>query len=356
MAYITIESLLCRQNEAKEMRSLKKTFSLVFMMVLILALAACGSKSQKDVLTDLDKQIEEMTGYKAQAEMVLKTGEEPITYNLTIWHKKPSYYLVSLESENKEQNQMILRNDEGVYVLTPALNKSFRFQSDWPENNSQVYLMESLVSDILKDNDRTFEVKDNAYVFNTKTNYQNKNLYQQQITLNKKSLMPNSVKIMDKDLKVLVDIKFSNVAMNAKFDDNAFDMENNMMGARLDMPAMASKSPDKAKPMFPTYEPEGSSLSSQKEVSTEDGVKYVLTYSGDRSFTIIQEQSSVTEVTNMFSMDNGNPVSLGFALGGMTENSIAWSYNGMDFFLASNDLTQDEMIEVAKSIYAAQTK
>lgn len=334
------------------MRSLKKTFSLVLMMVLILALAACGSKSQKDVLQDLDKKINEMTGYKAQAQMVLKTGEEPITYNLKIWHKEPSYYLVSLESENKEQNQMILRNDEGVYVLTPALNKSFRFQSDWPENNSQVYLMESLVSDILKDQDRTFEAKDNAYVFNTKTNYQNKNLYQQEITLDKKSLMPNAVKIMDKDLKVLVDIKFSKVTMNAKFDDGAFDMEKNMLGARVDMPAMASKATANVEPLFPTVIPDGSSLSSQKKVDS----KYVLSYTGDRSFTIIQEKSTADEVINVASMSDGTPVNLGFTLGGMTENSISWSYGGMDFFLASNDLTQDEMIEVASSIYAGQTK
>jgi outer membrane lipoprotein-sorting protein len=339
------------------MRSLKKTLSLVLMMVLIFALAACGSKSQKDVLTDLDETLEEMTGYKAQAEMVLNTGEEPITYNLEIWYKKPSYYLVSLESENKEQNQMILRNDEGVYVLTPALNKSFKFQSDWPENNSQVYLMESLIKDILQDNDRVFEAKDDTYVFNTKTNYQNKNLYQQEITLNKKTLMPNSVKIMDKDLNVLVDLKFSNVSMNAKFDSDAFDMEKNMMGARLDMPAMAPKAPESAEPLFPTFEPEGTTLSSQKEITADDGtVRYVLTYSGDRSFTIIQEKSTVTEVTNMLSMENGQPVNLDYVFGAMTDNSITWSYNGMDFFLASNDLTQDEMLEVAKSIQAAQTK
>ena len=51
----------------------------------------------------------------------------------------------------KDQSQIILRNEEGVFVLTPALNKSFRFQSDWPQNSSQAYLYESLVRDILQD-------------------------------------------------------------------------------------------------------------------------------------------------------------------------------------------------------------
>ena len=31
--------------------------------------------------------------------------------------------------------QIILKNDEGVYVLSPNLNKSFKFQSKRPYNN-----------------------------------------------------------------------------------------------------------------------------------------------------------------------------------------------------------------------------
>ena len=40
----------------------------------------------------------------------------------------------------KDQSQIILRNEEGVFVLTPALNKSFRFQSDWPQNSSRLFI------------------------------------------------------------------------------------------------------------------------------------------------------------------------------------------------------------------------
>ena len=79
---------------------------------------------------------------------------------------------------------MILRNDEGVFVLTPALNKSFRFQSDWPQNSSQAYLFESLVKDIANDPEAKFNVVEDKYVFETKTNYQNnKMLPTQEITL-----------------------------------------------------------------------------------------------------------------------------------------------------------------------------
>ena len=40
---------------------------------------------------------------------------------------------------------IILRNSEGIYVLTPSLNKSFKFQSEWPYNSSQTYLLQTLL-------------------------------------------------------------------------------------------------------------------------------------------------------------------------------------------------------------------
>src|SRR5690606_17281840 len=112
------------------------------------------------------------------------------------------YYRVNLKNTEKDQSQMILRNDEGVFVLTPALNKSFRFQSEWPENSSQAYLFESLVNDIKADPEAKFTATKDQYVFETKTNYKNnKMLPIQEITLNKKDLSPVMVKVMDPDRK-----------------------------------------------------------------------------------------------------------------------------------------------------------
>ena len=44
----------------------------------------------------------------------------------------------------KDQSQIILRNEEGVFVLTPALNKSFRFQSDWRKIVARLIYMNHL--------------------------------------------------------------------------------------------------------------------------------------------------------------------------------------------------------------------
>lgn len=64
-----------------------------------------------------------------------------------------------------------------VIVLTPSLNKSFKFQSEWPYNNSQSYLLQTLVKDMDSDNNKMVDVSENDIIVTTKVNYSNnKNL------------------------------------------------------------------------------------------------------------------------------------------------------------------------------------
>ena len=151
----------------------KKIFMLALGLMVVLVLSACGEKSQDDVVKTLNGKLENLEGYKAKAKMTLQMGADPHTYDVEIWHKKPDFYRVDLKNAQKDQNQMILRNEEGVFVLTPALNKSFKFQSDWPQNSSQAYLYESLVKDIDEDKEAKFTATTDHYVFETKTRYQN---------------------------------------------------------------------------------------------------------------------------------------------------------------------------------------
>ena len=58
---------------------------------------------------------------------------------------------------------VILKNEEGVFVLTPSLNKSFKFQSDWPYNNSQSYLLQNILNDIENDDERKIAQAESKY-------------------------------------------------------------------------------------------------------------------------------------------------------------------------------------------------
>ncbi|WP_019244127.1 MULTISPECIES: LolA family protein [Bacillus] len=334
---------------------MKKLFVLVTSILLLLSLAACGQKSQEDVVKSLNKKVAEMKSYKANAKMTLKMGEDPQVYDVEIWYKNPDFYRVKLKNEKKEQSQMILRNKEGVYVLTPALNKSFHFQSDWPKNSSQAYLYESIVKDIVLDKDATFKATDKQYVFETKTRYQNsKMLPYQEIVLNKKDLAPVSVKIKDPDKNTLVTVTFSKVSFNPSFDKDAFDMKKNMTGALIEIPAMAEADQEFSL-NYPT-EIEGITLKEEKEFTSDDSISYVLTYEGkEKSFTMIVEKAKIIQTMNATPV-MGDLVDLGFTIGVMTDNSISWTYEGADYKIASDSLSKAEMAEIARSVQTKPVK
>ena len=231
----------------------KKFMLLMTGLMAILILAACGSKSQDDVVKELKEK--DLTSYKVDAKMTLKMGSESQVYNVEIWHKDPTFYRVNLKNAEKDQSQMILRNNQGVFVLTPALNKSFKFQSDWPQNSSQAYLYESLIKDIVADKEAKFAETKDHYIFETKTRYQNNSMLPfQEIKLNKKDLSPASVKVMDPDRNALVTVEFEKMKFKASFNKDDFKMEKNMTRAQLGLPAMADSGDADFIVKYPTYE------------------------------------------------------------------------------------------------------
>lgn len=335
----------------------KRLLLLLAGLMVIFALAACGTKSQESVVKDLDGTLNDLKSYKAKAKMTLQMGTEPQVYDVEIWHKEPSFYRVNLKNAQKDQSQMILRNEEGVFVLTPALNKSFRFQSEWPKNSSQAYLYESLITDILEDKEAKFSATKEHYVFETKTRYQNnKMLPTQEIILNKKNLTPVSVKVMDPDRNALVTVEFSDVKFDASFDKDAFDMKKNMTAAQLEVQVMANVEDKEFTVKYPVAELPNVKLVDEKEITTENGKRVILTYDGDKSFTLIQEKADAMPAMSSPITMTGKPVDLGFTIGAMNETSVSWTHLGVDYMLASTDLSPEELEMVAKSVQADMEK
>ncbi|MBG9446425.1 outer membrane lipoprotein carrier protein LolA [Cytobacillus firmus] len=335
----------------------KKWFMLLAGLLVVLALSACGSKTQEDVVKDLDKKLEDVKGYKAEAKMTLQMGTDPQTYEIEVWHKDPDFYRVNLKNAQKEQSQMILRNNDGVFVLTPALNKSFRFQSDWPQNSSQAYLYESLVKDIMEDKEAKFSATKEHYVFETKTRYQNNQMLPvQEIKLKKSDLSPVSVKVMDPDKNALVTVEFSNVKFNASFDKKDFDMQKNMTGAQLEVPVMAEVEDQEFTVKYPQMDMADVKLVDEQDMKTEDGKRVVLTYDGEKSFTLVQEKAAVMPTSSVVTSVKGEPVDLGFTIGALSDNTISWTYQGVDYMIASNDLSPEEMSDIARSVQGEMVK
>lgn len=332
---------------------------ILIMIGFVFLLAACGEASQEKVMKKLNNKIEEMKGYKVKAEMKMNTGEEAQTYMIDVWHKKKDFYRVALSHDKDEKgNQMILKNEDGVYVLTPSLNKSFKFQTEWPHNSSQPYLLQSLVEDIKKDPEAKFETSESHYIFHTKTNYQsNNNLPYQEIHIDKKSYTPTLVKVMDTDNKPLVEVQFSKFEMDPTFKEKDFVLEENMMTnhALADITASSDLSDDMFTFLFPDYTA-GAELTEKKEVALDNGERLILTYKGNKNFTLVEERRDTIPALSSPQEVEGDIVNLGHTIGVLTSNSIEWFYQGVNYYLASDELTKEELIEIAQSVTGKEVK
>lgn len=324
---------------------------------VILVVSACGGKSQESVVKKISEKLEDVNGYKVEAQMTMKTGQEERNYEIDVWYKRGEndFYRVGLQNAEEDSGQVILKNEEGVFVLNPALNKSFKFQTDWPNNSSQPYLYQSLVHDVLNDKEAEFSADDDHYIFFTKTNYQNNtNLPYQEVYFDKKNYIPTAVKIMDKDKNPLVVVEFKSMDINPVFQDNDFKQESILQGGKSE--ESVAKMMDDLAVMYPT-ETLGAELVEKEEVELEDGKRVIMTFKGEKNFSLIQEKMTAVPTTAGFVEEvNGDIVNLGYTIGAITNNGIEWSYNGTDFFLASEDMTIEELIEVAVSVQGQEVK
>ncbi|MCL6602573.1 MAG: outer membrane lipoprotein carrier protein LolA [Paenibacillus sp.] len=200
------------------------------VLCLVVALSGCGKKDAGSVVKDLDQTISKLDSYKGSGKMVLMTGQQPQEYQVEVWYQNPNFYRIALKNDKQSVNQIVLRNNDGVYVLTPALNKSFRFQSEWPQRQGQYYLYQSLVDSILEDKDRKFTVDGNDLVFDVAANYAHTTLSRQKIWLDKKSYKPKHIEVRDTNDNTLVTMDFTSFEFGEKFADGAFDTNRNLAG------------------------------------------------------------------------------------------------------------------------------
>lgn len=252
----------------------RSSWILAMIMCVTVLLAGCGKKSADDVVKDLSDVVSGMDSYHGTALMTLHTGQTPQEYLVDISYRKPSYYRIAMTNEKKDITQIVLRNDEGVFVLTPSLNKSFRFKSDWPDNQGQVYLYETLVRSIIGDETRQLANDDKAYIFDVAANYNSHALVRQKIWLAKDNYAPQQVQVSDANAKVVVDLKFSDFKFGTEFDKDAFDMERNMGAGSTAVPPSNSGDTKDAQPQAETGETGGnkpSDNSDQTGTSDETG-------------------------------------------------------------------------------------
>jgi outer membrane lipoprotein-sorting protein len=332
----------------------KKPFLCFCICLMLLAVAGCGVKDEQDVVSELAQRTEKMESYISHGKMTILTSSEPQVYDIEVWYKKPSFYRVSIKNVKKNITQIILRNDEGVFVLTPHLKKSFRFQSDWPQTNGQIYLYQSIIQSIIDDEERMFQAEKKTYQLEVSAKYPfNQEAAKQKIWLDSK-LLPTRLEVLSEQNQKLMQVQFDRFQLDASFDDDAFDTERNMKdlpSAEKQVVAPADPEKNELASVLPGYIPEKSHLVSEQTIQTPDGPVQIMRFQGEKSFTLTQRkpQAVATSLPLM-----GKPVELKSAIGVLLESGemkrLAWTYQGMEFEMIGK-LAEEEMVKIANSTF-----
>ena len=334
---------------------MKKIFLGIFLCLIFLT--GCGKKSEGDVLKSYTSAVEKAKSYYLNGKMELVNNEDVYTYDISVSYEADDNYKIELVNTVNNHEQVILRNSEGVYVVTPSLNKSFKFQSDWPYNNSQVYLLSSLLDDINNDEERVFETKDNEYVLTTRVNYPNSpKLEKQKIYFNANNL-PTRVEVLDKDGNVEIKMVFNKIDLKADFNDTYFDLssildtevkeENNEEQQNTETETKETATIDDI--IYPMYLPTNTYLANQEKVKVDNGERLILTFAGDSSFVLVEETVSITNSPEIIPT-YGEVELIGASLAVINDNSANWFSNGIEYYVVSDTMDSSEILEVAKSI------
>lgn len=321
----------------------------IFIILLVLcSVVGCKKNSKDSLISQFTNDVNNSKAYHLVGKLTLHNNDDVYHYDMDVSYKKDNYYKVILTNSSTMHKQVILKNEDGVFVLTPSLNKSFRFQSDWPYNNSQIYLLNALLNDIKKDSKVKFIDEDNYKVLSTSVNYPNNiKLKTQKMYFNNKGNLKKVV-VYDSNQVDIMSMKFSKIDFNPKFNKNDFDI-NQFIDKDDDEDKVVQESNKLDDVIYPLFVPDGTKLVDENKVKKTNGERVIMNFDGEKSFVLVEETADVFKDFTIIPT-SGEPYFLMDSLGVATNNSLSWTSGGVDYYLISDVMDQEEMVEVAQSI------
>lgn len=108
---------------------MKKLLLLFFFSIFLFA--GCGKYGEKDAINDFSKKIDDAKSYYIDGTLEIVNNDNVYNYDVEVAYKEKNYYRVSLTNTSNNHTQVILKNDDGVYVMThksTQLLKSNKFE------------------------------------------------------------------------------------------------------------------------------------------------------------------------------------------------------------------------------------
>ena len=99
---------------------MKKIFLCISLVIL---LAGCGNNSKEDVLKKFSKTVDNSESYLMKGTLEIYRNEDLYTYDVESAYLKDDKFRVSLTNKTNRHEQIILKNENGVFVKTQKSTK-----------------------------------------------------------------------------------------------------------------------------------------------------------------------------------------------------------------------------------------
>lgn len=323
---------------------MKKIFILITMLLL---LCGCSKTSEEKLIKKFSNDVNSSKSYLLKGSLEILNDEDTFNYSVEVGYKKKDLYKVKLINTITSHEQVILKNKDGVYVITPSLNKSFKFQSEWPNNSSQAYILNSILSDLEKTENKNFMEEKEYLTIQSDVLYPNNNdLVYQKLYFDKDyNLKKNEV--FNNDNKVRIRFVLSSIDYKANLDDNYFNVENSVDQNCCSEEKQSSNTLNDI--IYPLYIPSETYLTNKETISTDVGNRAILTFSGKKEFVLIEEPSVLNAEFETIPV-YGDPIMMNGNVGALSGNSLYFTLDNIDYYIAGNDLSTSELLSVASSL------
>lgn len=335
---------------------LKNKFIVMFLIVSIFCFSLLGLTSCKRgerVVKDFPTAVNSLESYKVTGKLysMFPTGTKECL--ITVYYKAPDYYRVEVDNASLSDKQIVLKNKEGVHILVPSVNKTFKVKSSWPLNSSYPYLLQSISKDLLSDENPIIVHEDDISSVEIKAQvFENATPSTQKIVFNNKTGFPNEVFVYDENHNLLTRFVYENIEIDKNLDDKIFNVEQTLTSMReyyqdiVDTYVRAIT--------YPTYYPQGVSL--KEELIKGTNIKTaIMKYEGESNFTII-EQYLMDSESVVTSYVDGDIYIMGGIVALINENTISFGEQGVEYTIASNNMNIIEMIKMGDSLLVGNEK
>ncbi len=321
---------------------MKKVMLAVSIFSMFVLSSCSSSVSQESFIEGLIDYNSNLSSYYSNVSLEITKNEDTINFECDVYYLADDYYKVIMKDLQTNNIQAIVKNDEGVTVLTPALNKQFKFSNDWPLNSSHAYLFQSLVKDITNDSKASIIHDDTNYVvtstFNSKTNAA---LKTQKVTF-ASDYKPLYCIVLNDAQETQIKATFNEFTDNYTLKESDFDTNSITTSLRLEMgEGVFNNNIEDSKP---TYTPENTDIASATLM--DDYVIY--NYSGDYNYTItcaVVEEDAVLTTYRTYD----DVVLLTSGVGVYNDNSITFYQGNIQVTIYSDSLDLEVLFEIANS-------